>query len=116
VSSPAGIGRRNESDGAQAPRARKDDRDEVFLEYTKSICPVCKVVVDGQVNVRDAKVYLRKRCREHGTFEALLYGDATMYVDSLRFNKPGPRRSRAARWTAACARSTSSTRAWGLSS
>jgi uncharacterized radical SAM superfamily Fe-S cluster-containing enzyme len=25
----------------------KRDRDEVFLEYTKSICPVCDVVVDA---------------------------------------------------------------------
>jgi uncharacterized radical SAM superfamily Fe-S cluster-containing enzyme len=67
----------------------KQDRDEVFVEYTKSICPVCKVVVDGQVNIRNNKVYLRKRCREHGSFEALVYGDAQMYVDSARFNKPG---------------------------
>jgi 7,8-dihydro-6-hydroxymethylpterin dimethyltransferase len=62
---------------------------EVFIEYTKSICPVCKVTVDAQVNIRDNKVYLRKRCRQHGEFEALVYGDAQMYVDSTRFNKPG---------------------------
>ncbi len=35
-----------------AIRPRKVDRDEVFLEYTKSICPVCKVVMDAQVNTR----------------------------------------------------------------
>ncbi|MHA7703775.1 methyltransferase domain-containing protein [Mycobacterium sp. ML4] len=68
---------------------RKRTRDEVFIEYTKSICPVCKVVVDAQVNIRDAKVYLRKRCQTHGEFEALVYGDAQMYMDSARFNKPG---------------------------
>jgi len=34
-------------------------------------------------------VYLRKRCREHGEFEALVYSDAQMYMDSARFNKPG---------------------------
>ncbi len=68
---------------------RKVDRDEVFLEYTKSICPACKVVVDGQVNVRENKVFLRKRCGEHGEFEALVYSDARMYVESQRFNKPG---------------------------
>jgi len=71
------------------PAQPKRDRDEVFVEYTKSICPVCKVVVDAQVNIRAGKVYLRKRCREHGQFEALVYGDAQMYVDSARFNKPG---------------------------
>jgi 7,8-dihydro-6-hydroxymethylpterin dimethyltransferase len=71
------------------PAKRKQDRDEVFLEYTKSICPVCKVVVDAQVNIRQNKVYLRKRCREHGEFEALVYGDAQLYLESTRFNKPG---------------------------
>jgi ubiquinone/menaquinone biosynthesis C-methylase UbiE len=67
----------------------KRERDEVFVEFTKSICPVCKVGVDAQVNIRAGKVYLRKRCREHGWFEALVYGDAQMYLDSARFNKPG---------------------------
>ncbi|MGH3713185.1 MAG: radical SAM protein [Micromonosporaceae bacterium] len=71
------------------PSKVKRDRDEVFVEYTKSICPVCKAVTDAQVNIRDDKVYLRKRCREHGVFEALVYGDAQMYLDSARFNKPG---------------------------
>ncbi len=71
------------------PARTKQDRNEVFLEFTRSICPVCKVVVDAQVNIRDDKVYLRKRCREHGEFEALVYGDAQMYLDSARFNKPG---------------------------
>ena len=67
----------------------KADRDEVFLEYTKSICPVCKVVVDAEVNIRDNKVFLRKRCPTHGRFEALVYSDAQLYVESMRFNKPG---------------------------
>ena len=70
------------------PGGRRD-RDEVFVEFTKSICPVCKVVVDAQVNIRDGKVYLRKRCAGHGWFEALVYGDAQAYLASARFNKPG---------------------------
>ena len=65
------------------------DRDEVFVELTRSICPVCKVVVDGEVNIRDDQVFLRKRCPEHGEFEARVYGDAQMYMESMRFNKPG---------------------------
>jgi uncharacterized radical SAM superfamily Fe-S cluster-containing enzyme len=74
----------------RTPNARaRVDRDEVFLEYTKSICPVCKAVVDGEVNGRDGRVYLRKRCPEHGSFEALVYSDAEMYMDVQRFNKPG---------------------------
>ncbi|WP_026123823.1 radical SAM protein [Nocardiopsis chromatogenes] len=69
--------------------ADRRDRDEVFVEFTRSICPVCKEVVDAQVNIRDGKVYLRKRCAGHGTFEALVYGDAQAYTESARFNKPG---------------------------
>ncbi len=65
------------------------ERDEIFVEYTKSICPVCKVVVDAEVNARDNRLYLRKRCAEHGSFEALVYSRADWYFDSLRFNKPG---------------------------
>lgn len=69
--------------------ARRIDRDEVFLELTKSVCPICRLVLDAEVNVRDERVYLRKRCPEHGPFEALVYSDAQMYVGSARFNKPG---------------------------
>ena len=65
------------------------DRDEVFVEYTKSVCPVCKVVTDAQVNLWGGKVYLRKRCIEHGEFAALVYGDAAAYMAAARFNKPG---------------------------
>jgi len=47
---------------AVVPRraATKVDRDEVFVEFTRSICPVCKAVIDAQVNIRNDKVYLRK--------------------------------------------------------
>jgi uncharacterized radical SAM superfamily Fe-S cluster-containing enzyme len=67
----------------------KVDRDEVFIEYTKSICPVCKIVIDAELNVRDNRVIMRKRCREHGQFEALIYSDAELYTAQMRFNKPG---------------------------
>jgi uncharacterized radical SAM superfamily Fe-S cluster-containing enzyme len=32
---------------------------------------------------------MRKRCPEHGWFEGLIYSDATLYANSLRYNKPG---------------------------
>ena len=67
------------------------DRDEMFLELTRSICPVCKRTIDAEVNARDDQVFLRKRCPEHGEFEARVYGDAEMYVAAQRFNKPGSR-------------------------
>ena len=62
---PASI-ERSHMTNADLPR-QKVDRAEVFIEYTKSICPVCKVVVDARVHVRENKVFLWKRCREHGS-------------------------------------------------
>ena len=75
---------------AVAPeRPVKRDRDEVFLELTRSICPVCKRVIDAEINAREERVIMRKRCPEHGVFEALVYSDADLYLAQQRYNKPG---------------------------
>jgi hypothetical protein len=74
--------------GAVTKRA---SHDSVFLESTRSICPVCRRVIEAEVLGRDGKVFLRKRCPEHGQFEALVYGDAKRYVEIQRYNKPGER-------------------------
>ncbi len=72
------------------PEARaKQDVDYVFYELTRSICPECRRVIDAQILLRDNKVYMRKRCPDHGTVEALVYGDAQAYTAAARFNKPG---------------------------
>lgn len=67
----------------------KQDADYVFYELTRSICPECRQVVDAKILLRDNKVYMHKRCPDHGQFEALVYGDAQTYVNSVKFNKPG---------------------------
>ena len=67
----------------------KRDADYVFYELTRSICPECRRVIDAQILLRDDKVYMRKRCPEHGPFEALVYGDAQAYVAAAKYNKPG---------------------------
>ena len=67
----------------------KKDAAYVFYELTRSICPVCRRAIDAQILIRDNKVYMRKRCSDHGLFEALVYGDAEMYTNSTKFNKPG---------------------------
>jgi len=68
---------------------QKIDRDYVFLELTRSICPDCRNVIDAHVIVRDHKVYMKKRCKEHGLFESLISSDAERYVNAVKFNKPG---------------------------
>lgn len=74
----------------EAPKSRvKQDADYIFHELTRSICPDCKTVIDAQIIIRDNKVFMRKRCPTHGWFEGIISSDAEMYVDSVKFNKPG---------------------------
>jgi hypothetical protein len=70
-------------------RTTKADRQEILWEVTRSICPECKKVIDGTILLRDGKVYLRKRCPQHGWFEALVFGDAQLYTQIAPYNKPG---------------------------
>jgi uncharacterized radical SAM superfamily Fe-S cluster-containing enzyme len=67
----------------------KKDADHVFYEFTRSICPHCRKVIDAHIILRDNKVFMKKRCPECGPFEALVYGDAAMYVAQSKYNKPG---------------------------
>jgi len=46
----------------------KQDADYVFYEFTRSICPECRRMLDAKILLRDNKVYLRKRCPDHGIF------------------------------------------------
>jgi hypothetical protein len=75
--------------GGQPHAAQKETADYVFHELTRSIYPDCRRTVDARVILRDGKVFMRKRCPDHGPFESLVYGDAEAYVRSSRFNKPG---------------------------
>jgi tetraether lipid synthase len=68
---------------------KKHDADYVFYELTRSICPECRRVVDAHILLRENRIFMRKRCPEHGVFEALVFGDAQAYISSSKFNKPG---------------------------
>ncbi len=46
-------------------------------------------MIDAQILIQDNKVLMRKRCPTHGWFKVIISSDAQMYVDSVRFNKPG---------------------------
>jgi uncharacterized radical SAM superfamily Fe-S cluster-containing enzyme len=67
----------------------KRDADYVFFELTRSICPVCRTSIEARIIIRDNKVWMLKRCPDHGQFEALVYSDAQLYSSSAKFNKPG---------------------------
>lgn len=70
-------------------RRDKVDRQDILWELTKSICPTCRLVIDAQVLLREGRVIMRKRCPEHGQVESLVFGDAQLYTEIARYNKPG---------------------------
>lgn len=67
----------------------KENRDSVFYNLTRSVCPECKKTIDAQILVRDSRVIMRKHCQEHGWFEALMSSDFENYREWEKFNKPG---------------------------
>ena len=50
-----------------------------ILRATRSLCPVCLKLIPAEITERDSKVYIQKKCEEHGEFEDLYYGDVELY-------------------------------------
>lgn len=46
---------------------------------TESLCPVCLSRIPACTEVRAGKVFLQKKCPEHGDFQTLLWSDAALY-------------------------------------
>lgn len=68
---------------------QRAEADYIFFDLARSLCPECRKLLDAQVLIRDNKVFMRKRCPDHGLFEGLIYGDAEMFARALHYNKPG---------------------------
>jgi uncharacterized radical SAM superfamily Fe-S cluster-containing enzyme len=64
-----------------------DLRDYTFLGTTRSLCPVCRRVVDAKIVVRHGRVYFRKRCPEHGPIEDFVCSDVA-YYDRHEYSQP----------------------------
>lgn len=68
----------------------RQDKDYIFYELTRSVCPECLKLIDAKIVItKDKKVMMHKRCPEHGFFEVLVASDADYYTNTLLYNKPG---------------------------
>ncbi|MCI0457217.1 MAG: radical SAM protein [Gemmataceae bacterium] len=56
-----------------------DLRDYTFLGTTRSLCPHCRRLVDAKIITRQGRVYFRKRCPQHGTFDDFVCSDVAYY-------------------------------------
>src|ERR1700694_1735908 len=62
-------------------------RDYTFLGTTRSLCPACRRLVDAKIIVRRGRVYFRKTCPLHGTFDDFVCSDVS-YYDRHEFDQP----------------------------
>lgn len=53
----------------------------IIINKTKSVCPVCLKTIEAErVLENDNKIYMKKRCKEHGSFKTLIWdGDLKSY-------------------------------------
>ena len=65
------------------------DRPYLYYELTNSICTTCLRKVEAKIVFQDERVYLHKRCREHGFERLLISTDIEYYKRSRLTLKPG---------------------------
>ncbi len=66
-------------------------RKESVIRTTKSLCPECYRILDAIIYEDNGKIYIKKRCPEHGEFVDIYFGDSEMYYKFEKFSAP-PRR------------------------
>jgi uncharacterized radical SAM superfamily Fe-S cluster-containing enzyme len=55
------------------------------LKKTKSICPECFKVLDATIYEENGKVYMEKKCAEHGMFEDIYWSDVKEYKRAQKY-------------------------------
>ncbi|MEM7182590.1 MAG: radical SAM protein [Spirochaetota bacterium] len=63
------------------------ERPYTYFDYTMSLCPVCLKKIDAKIIFQDGKVYMTKKCQEHGSWKILLSTDIEYYKFSRNFVK-----------------------------
>lgn len=59
------------------------------IEMTKTVCPECKLIVDGIIYKDEENVMIRKHCPEHGWTVEKYWEDYDMYMKMRRYNYYG---------------------------
>ncbi len=56
---------------------------------TESICPECGKILDANVYEKDGKVYMDKKCPEHGDFSDIYWSDVDAYLRAEHYARDG---------------------------
>ena len=65
------------------------DRPYLYYELTNSVCTTCLRKVEAKIVVQDERVYMHKRCVQHGLERVLISTDIEYYKRSRLTLKPG---------------------------
>jgi uncharacterized radical SAM superfamily Fe-S cluster-containing enzyme len=63
----------------------------LFYGQTTSLCETCWALVPAKIIGEEGRVYLQKRCRDHGVTKTLIEEDADYWLSTKHWLKPGDR-------------------------
>lgn len=61
----------------------------MLIKKTRSLCPVCKSVLEAEILEEDNKIWLKRSCPAHGTFRHVYWSDPVMYHRFARYDAVG---------------------------
>ncbi|MBV8253447.1 MAG: radical SAM protein [Chitinophaga sp.] len=64
------------------------EKNYTYYDFTLSICSTCLRRADAKVIFEDGKVFMVKRCPEHGMEKVLIATDIEYYKNTRNYNKP----------------------------
>ncbi|MDR2205682.1 MAG: radical SAM protein [Flavobacteriaceae bacterium] len=63
------------------------ERNYIYYDFTESLCEKCLRKTDAKIVFKKEKVYMQKRCPEHGKSEVLIADDIPYYKEIRNYNK-----------------------------
>jgi 7,8-dihydro-6-hydroxymethylpterin dimethyltransferase len=63
-------------------------RKYTYYDFTISLCPECLKRIDAKIVFEDDRVYMLKRCPDHGQSKVLIADDVDYYKNIRNYNKP----------------------------
>ncbi len=63
------------------------NRDYIYYDYTKSLCPSCLALVDTKIVFQEDHVWMLKHCKKHGEMKSMIADDVNYYKQLRNYNK-----------------------------
>ena len=60
-----------------------------IIKKTKSMCPVCRRLMEATVTEEDGAIWIRRTCPDHGEEKTLYWSDAAMYHRFAKYDRQG---------------------------